>query len=70
MKEKTIKNIDLGKLSKQLRNFERQWIAISQENKIVANGDTYGEALQKVQKKDLGEVILFKVPPLDYSFSP
>lgn len=63
-------NINLGKLSKQLRNYERKWIAISLGNKIIADGRTYEEALDKAKKKRGGEVILFKVPPLDYSLSP
>jgi len=65
-----INNIDLRKLGKQLRKYESEWIAISERNKIVASGKTYEGALAAAQKKEFGEVILFKVPPLDYSLSP
>ena len=63
--------IELGKLSKDLRPYENQWIAISGTNKITGNGDTYGEALKKAKtSKPNQDVILFKVPPLDYSLAP
>ncbi len=61
-------NIDLTKLAPELRRLENQWIAISEINTIVAHGLTYQEALKKV--KNPQEVILFKVPPLEYSLAP
>jgi hypothetical protein len=62
--------IDLEKLGSELQQYEQQWIAISANNTIVAYGKTYGEAVHAAEKKSVGEVILFKVPPLDYSLSP
>lgn len=63
-----INKIDLSKLSKELRRFERRWVAISSENEIVANGPTYGETIRKVKRAEA--VVLFKVPPMDYSLAP
>lgn len=66
-----ISKIELGKLSQYLRSYENQWIAISGTNKIVGNGDTYGAALRKAKtSKPNQDVVLFKVPPLDYSLAP
>jgi hypothetical protein len=62
-----ISKIDLGKLSKELRRYERQWVAISERNEIVASGRTYGETVRKVKHPE--EVVLFKVPPMDYSLA-
>ncbi|MBI2048833.1 MAG: hypothetical protein HY434_00580 [Candidatus Liptonbacteria bacterium] len=63
-----LNNIDLGKIAKELRRFEEQWVAISENNEIVASGNTYGETVDRVKNPD--EVILFKVPALDYSLAP
>ena len=63
-----INDIDLGKLAKELRRFEEQWVAISGDNRIIASGRTYGEAVDKVENPD--EVVLFRVPSLDYSLAP
>lgn len=63
-----INKIDLSKLSKELRRFERRWVAISARNEIVASGPTYGETVRKVKRPE--EVVLFKVPPMDYSLAP
>jgi hypothetical protein len=63
-----LNRIDLAKLAPELRRLENQWIAISEINTIVAHGPTYHEALKKV--KNPQEVILFKVPPLEYSLAP
>jgi len=65
-----ISKIDLGKLAKQLYMYEKQWIAVSEKNSIVANGKTYGETAKRAEAKGLRKVILFKVPPLDYSLAP
>jgi hypothetical protein len=61
-------NIDLTKLGSEIRRLENQWIAISDRNTIVAHGPTYHEALKKV--KNPQDVVLFKVPPLEYSLAP
>lgn len=63
-----INKIELGKLSEELRRFERRWVAISTRNRIVASGPTYGETVSKVKHPE--EVVLFKVPPMDYSLAP
>lgn len=65
--KKEVKNIDLGKLQKELRRHENHWVAISSGNRIVGSGATYGEAVENAGKK---EVILFRVPPLDASLAP
>ena len=70
MKVMNINKINLEKLSNQLRRYEKQWIAISATNDIVAHGNTYGETLNRAKKKGTQETILFKVPPLNYSLSP
>ena len=63
-----IQHIDLSKLAGELRQYERQWIAIAEDNRIVASGPTYGETVRKVVDAD--RVVLMKVPPLDYSLAP
>ncbi len=63
-----IKNIDLGKLQSQLRRYENQWVAISDDNKIVSHGQTYQDAVDKVKRAD--DVVLLKVPPFEYSLAP
>jgi Family of unknown function (DUF5678) len=68
MKSPNINNIDVGKLAKQLPEYEKKWVAISEQNKIVASGESYGDTVKQV--KDPSHVVLLKVPPLDVSFSP
>jgi hypothetical protein len=63
-----LNKIDLAKLAPELRRLENQWIAISEANKIVAHGKTYQEVQKKVSNPQ--QVILFKVPPLEYSLAP
>ncbi len=70
MKTIDINNIYLEKISQEMKNYEREWIAISELNKIVAHGNTYGEALKMAKDNGFGKVILFKVPPLNYPLSP
>lgn len=63
-----LQNVDLGKLGIELEKYENQWIAISSDNKIVANGRTYGETLDKLNETPA--VVLYKVPPLGASLAP
>ena len=63
-------NIDLSRLNNELRKFEKQWVAISNDNKIVANGVTYRETNQQARQKGMKAVVLLRVPPLDYSLAP
>ena len=71
MKTFDISRVDFGKLHKQMPRYEKKWIAISEKNTIVASGKTYGEALERArERKDAKGVILFKVPPLNYSLAP
>ena len=67
MSKMNIDNIDLGKLGSELEQYENQWIAISDENRIVGNGASYQEALEKAGET---EVALFKVPSLSVSLAP
>ena len=60
--------IDLSKIATELRRYEHQWVAISEDTRIVASGKTYGETAAKVPASE--DVVLLKVPPLDYSFAP
>ena len=62
--------IDLGKLGNQMKRYERQWVAIASNNTIVGYGPTYREALDVAKREGSRDVMLFKVPPLDYSFAP
>lgn len=70
MAEIDVNKIDLSKLSDEMRRHEKQWIAISEDNLIVASGATYGEAQKKAKEKGVSKTALFKVPPLDYSLAP
>lgn len=60
-----VNKIDLSVLADQLHNYECKWIAISEDNKIVSSGMTYAEVLEKVPNPE--DVVLFKVPPLEYA---
>ena len=55
-----VKNIDLAKLAKEIKQYENQWVVISGNNKIVASGDTYGDALKNVGERE--DITLFKIP--------
>lgn len=63
-----ITNINLEKLAPELEKHENEWVAISDDNRIVANGSTYREAADRVQNKE--NVVLFKVPQLNVSLAP
>ncbi|MBI3825615.1 MAG: hypothetical protein HY294_06450 [Candidatus Rokubacteria bacterium] len=67
MKTIDARKINFLKLGDQLRKYERQWIAITERNEVVGHGSTSTEALEGVKNPE--EVILFKVPPLDYSLA-
>lgn len=69
MNKVNLDTIDFERFSSQLKQYERQWIAISQDNEIVSHGNTYDQALKGAYKKT-HDVVLFKVPPLKYSLSP
>ena len=68
MKNLSIENIELEKLSKEIGKYENQWIAISTDNEIVGSGRTYGEAVKNAKKSE--DIVLFKVPPLNVSLAP
>jgi len=68
MSTMNIHNIDLGKLGLELEQYENQWIAISDENRIVGNGRSYQEALESAG--DVQHIALFKVPSLNVSLAP
>ncbi|MGH9461122.1 MAG: DUF5678 domain-containing protein [Vicinamibacteria bacterium] len=67
MKTIDVSKLDFVKLDRELRRYERQWIAITERNEVVGHGGTYAEALKGVKNHDA--VVLFKVPPLDYSLA-
>ena len=68
MNTKNITNINLEKLALELEKHENEWVAISDENRIIANGSTYRETADRVQDKE--NVVLFKVPQLNVSLAP
>ncbi len=59
--------IDLSILADELGRYENQWVAVSEDSRIVASGPTYGEAVARVENKDA--VVLLKVPPFDASLA-
>ncbi|MEK7193184.1 MAG: DUF5678 domain-containing protein [Patescibacteria group bacterium] len=63
-----VNNIDLRKISQDLRSFENQWVAITEDTRIVASGPTYGETVRQV--KEGSDVVLLKVPSFDASLAP
>jgi sirohydrochlorin ferrochelatase len=63
-----ISKIDISKLASELRRLENQWVAISEDNRIVAKGSTYREAVERVSDPD--KVVLLKVPSVKYSLAP
>ncbi len=64
----SIENIDLGALSEEMRKYENEWIAVSDENKIVASGKTYAEAFRA--SGETPNIVLFKVPRSDAFLAP
>lgn len=70
MKIINISKINLESLSDELRRHERRWVAISAQNALVAHGKTYQEAVNKAKKKRIKNIVLLKVPPLNYSLAP
>lgn len=68
MTKLNIENIDLSKLSSEIEKYENQWIAISDENKIVGSGNTYSDALKNTDNKK--RAVFFKVPSLKASLAP
>jgi hypothetical protein len=60
--------IDLSKLAEELGRFENQWVAISEENRILASGTSYQEVVNALPRPDA--VVLLKVPPQDASLAP
>ena len=63
-----IENINLGKLEGVLEQYENKWVAISDENKVVASGSTYKETVERADNNM--NTVLFKVPPLSASLAP
>ncbi|PIT92015.1 MAG: hypothetical protein COU08_04130 [Candidatus Harrisonbacteria bacterium CG10_big_fil_rev_8_21_14_0_10_42_17] len=70
MSEINIKKINLEKLDRELERLQEKWVAISEENKIVASGKTYNEALKNIKPEMKEKTIFLKIPPLNYSISP
>lgn len=70
MKPVSIDKIDLGRLSNEIGRYEKQWIAISPTNTIIAHGKTYQETMRRAKRRGMKDIVLFKVPPLAYSLSP
>ena len=68
MKTIAIEKIDLGALGQEVSKYENQWIAISDENKIVSSGKTYSEAVRGIAENQ--NAALFKVPRLDAFLAP
>jgi ABC-type hemin transport system substrate-binding protein len=60
--------IDLALLAGELARYENLWVAVSEDNRIVASGASYSETIQRVEDKDT--VVLLKVPPLRASLAP
>lgn len=69
MKLTEVNKINLGKLKKELYDYEGQWIAISPENAIVANGKTYQDTVKEAKARGIENIVLFKVPSFQYSFA-
>jgi len=63
-------SIDLAKLGEQIKQYEREWIAVSSKSTVVGHGKTYRLALDAAKNSGYNDVVLFKVPLLDYSFAP
>lgn len=69
MKTNGLSKVKLEKLSGVIGRYEGQWVAVSAANAIVASASTYAEALSAARAKGASEVVLFKVPPLNYSLA-
>jgi len=68
MKNMKIKNINFGKIEKIIEQYENQWIAVSDKNEVIANGNTYKETVGKSGNRR--DIVLFKVPSLNVSLAP
>ncbi len=60
--------IDLSLLAGELARYENKWIAVSEDNRIVASGASYSETVGRVEERNA--VVLLKVPPLYASLAP
>lgn len=64
MAKTSIRNIDLDKV-RGLKGHEKNWVAISTNNKIAGSGRTVNAAVNKAKKNHDGEFVLVWVPPAD-----
>jgi len=67
MRKVNVEHIDLGTLRDELENHENQWLAVSEDNKVVGSGRTYRDAVEAAHGRE--DVVLFRVPPLDASLA-
>ena len=64
-----MENISLENIQRDiLLQYQNQWIAISKNNQVIANGSNYSEVVKKLSQ-DVG-VALLKIPPLNLSLAP
>ena len=61
-------------LLNELQKHENKWVAIvgygSDEERVVATGDSIREARQSAESQGFGDTTFFKVPPSDKIFVP
>ncbi|MCH7883141.1 hypothetical protein IIA95_01870 [Patescibacteria group bacterium] len=67
-KERIVKAPDLSRI---LKSYEDQWVALSEDEKrVLSSGKTLKETESKLDSKQLHEAIFFKVPPSNKLFIP
>lgn len=58
------------KLLKELKTYENKWVAIRNEEEIVASGRDAVEVKEKAEKRGFSDVIFFKVLPFRKGYVP
>jgi orotate phosphoribosyltransferase-like protein len=51
--------IDVSKLFKK---YENLWVALTDDDKVIASGKTLDEVIEKARKKGISEPVTLKVP--------
>ena len=54
----------------QLKSYENKWVAIVEDERIVASGEDAREAKKKAETNGFREVTLFRVMPFSGGYAP
>ena len=63
-----MKELTIEKLSKVFTKFKNKWVALTEDNVVIASGDTLDSVLKKAYKKGFPAPITAKIPDSKYEF--